>query len=174
MTALVSPEIEQAMIARERMRILSIGFYVCGGMGAVFASFLILYVLMFGAMSYIPARAWDTPAQTSSSSSATSTSRENFAHPAKSAGPPLFVFRIMAGVMAVFMTVGWIFAGLTIYAGRCLQKRKHKTFIYVMAVLNLFWIPHGTLLGIGTFLTLGSNAAVDEFKREQSGPPPLS
>ncbi len=74
-------------------------------------------------------------------------------------------FRVMAGVMGGLMLVGWIVGGLTAYAGRCIQKRRRKTLIYVMAAANCLFIPYGILLGIFTFIVLGSPAAIEEFTR---------
>lgn len=176
MNIVVPPEVEQTIIARERMRILSWGFYICGGLGAVFSVFMILYVVMLGAMSFIPASEWDSPPRRTASPSAESEESgpaPSERHQGASSVAPVMIFRVMAGVMAFFVACGFAFAGFTMYAGRCLQLRKNKPLIYVMAALNIIWIPHGTLLGIGTFLTLGSKAAKDEFKprSEPPGPP---
>jgi hypothetical protein len=75
----------------------------------------------------------------------------------------------MAGVMGGVMLLGWIFGGLTAYAGRCIQKRRRRIFIYVIAALNCLFIPYGTLLGVCTFLVFGTSAAIGEFgsKSEQ-------
>ena len=71
----------------------------------------------------------------------------------------------MAAVMGGLMFLGWTIGGLTAYAGRCIQKRKHKSLVYVMAALNCLFIPYGILLGIFAFIVLGSPAAAEEFKR---------
>ena len=69
----------------------------------------------------------------------------------------------MAGVMSGMMLLGWTFGVLTLYAGRCVQKRRNKTLIYIMAALNCMFIPYGTLLGVFTFIVLASPAAIQEF-----------
>jgi len=69
----------------------------------------------------------------------------------------------MAGVMSGIMLLGWTFGALTLYAGRCVQKRRNKTLIYIMAALNCMFIPYGTLLGVFTFIILASPAAIQEF-----------
>lgn len=38
---------EQRIITREPLRLLEIGYYIRGGMTAVFSSFFLLYVVMF-------------------------------------------------------------------------------------------------------------------------------
>lgn len=77
--------------------------------------------------------------------------------------PPVVVFRIMAGVMFLFVLAGWTISGLTIYAGRCLQQRKKRLLILVMGGFNLLWIPYGTLLGVCTFLVMQSDQGRREF-----------
>lgn len=159
------PDQEGKIIARERLRLLALGYYISGAIGAVFASFLIFHVIMFGVFSFIPEKEWNAPPkQTTSTESKSETSGETVVKPsASSTAPPMIIFRIMACAMGFVMVCGWILGGLTIYAGRCVQKRKHKVFIYVMGSLNLVWLPYGTLLGIATFLVLGNEAAGREF-----------
>ena len=78
-------------------------------------------------------------------------------------GPPVIMFRIFAAVIGTIILLGWTFGALTIYAGRCVQKRQHRAFIYVMAGLNCPLIPWGTLLGIATFILLQTPVARSEF-----------
>lgn len=73
------------------------------------------------------------------------------------------MFRIFAGVIGVIILLGWTFEGLTIYAGRCLHKRTHRLFIFMMATVNGPFIPWGTLLGIATFMRLQTPLARREF-----------
>lgn len=113
-----------------------------------FGCFFLLYVFMLVGFAFIPEKAWNQPAT------------------ANGGGPPpVIFFRIMAAIMAGLVFVGWTIGGLTAYAGRCIQKRKRKTLIYVMAALNCLFIPYGILLGIFTFIVLGSPAAAEEFRQ---------
>jgi hypothetical protein len=73
------------------------------------------------------------------------------------------MFRIFAAVMGLAILLGWTFGALTAYAGRCVQKRTHRLFIYTMAGLNCPLIPWGTLLGIATFMLLQTPVARREF-----------
>jgi hypothetical protein len=163
--ATVTPEQEAAILTKERLRLLSWGFFVQGGLGAVCASFLMIYVIMFGVFSFIPESQWNAPSQKPSithlaSPAVTPAYRSN---QPDSSPPPLIVFRIIACVMAFFMVCGWIVSGLTIYSGYCLQQRKHKLLIQIMAGFNVLWIPYGTLLGVATFMILNTDAARNEF-----------
>jgi MFS family permease len=73
-------------------------------------------------------------------------------------------FRIIAGVFCGAVLVVWMLGAPTAYAGRCIQKRRRKLFVYVMAALNCLFIPYGTLLGMFTFVVLSSAAPSWEFE----------
>ena len=66
-------------------------------------------------------------------------------------------------MIGVIILLGWTFGGLTIYAGRCVQKRTDRMFILVIAGLNCALIPWGTLLGVATFMVLQMPLARREF-----------
>lgn len=74
------------------------------------------------------------------------------------------MFRMFAAVIGVIVLLGWTFGALTAYAGRCIQKRRHKVFVYIMAGANCPFIPYGTLLGVGTFIVMESTAGREEFR----------
>jgi len=77
--------------------------------------------------------------------------------PSGNSGPPLpfnpgYIF-VVIGCVGVF--VGWTWAALTIYAGRCITARKHYVFILVMAGLGCaFMNVINTTLGVFTFIVL--------------------
>lgn len=165
-------------VTHERLRLLSWGYFIAGGMGILFSSFFLIYVVIFGAVSMIPASEWETssaqqhrhdePVVDARAPSAQDDNREEGIPVASetqtSAGPPpVWIFRIFAGVMFVFVLIGWTLSGLTIYAGRCIRQRRNRMLILVMAGFNLMSIPFGTLLGICTFLVLQSEPGRREF-----------
>jgi hypothetical protein len=154
-------EVEEQIIVRERLRLLALGYYVKGAVGAVFISFFLLHFCLFLGMSFIPESSWNTP----SKSVATAQSSSVPSPPPRPAnqGPPVIIFRILAAVIGVIILLGWTFGALTIYAGRCVQKRRHRVLIYVMAGLNCALIPWGTLLGVATFMLLQSPAGQKAF-----------
>jgi hypothetical protein len=153
---------EAVIITLERLRFLAIGYYVRGGVIIAFSSFLLIYVVMLSAFSFIPESNWK-PSPTPTPSVSTFSSPTPAPHPSNSEAPPVIFLRIMAGIMGGVMLLGWIFGALTLYAGRSIQKRKHKALIYVMAAFNCMFIPYGTLLGVFTFIILGSPPAIQEF-----------
>ena len=143
------------------MNLLAIGFYVRGGMMLVFGCFFLLYVEMFFAVSMIPASSWNQPPPNKLASATANSAPVNpIANPG---APPVAMFRIMAGIMSGVVVLAWIAGALTLYSGNCIKKRKHRVLVYVMAGLNCFFIPYGTLLGVFTFIVLGSPEAIAEW-----------
>jgi hypothetical protein len=162
MSPSVAPEIEEQIIVRERLRLLALGFYVKGAVGAVFISFLLLHFFMFLGISFIPESAWNTPTKSVTTAQSPSMLPSPSPRPVNQ-GPPVIMFRIVAAVIGVVILLGWTFGALTIYAGRCVQKRTHRVFILILAGLNCALIPWGTLLGVATFSILQSPAGQREF-----------
>ena len=170
MSPAVAPEVEEQIIARERLRLLALGYYIKGAMGAVFISFLLFHFVFFSGFRSclnrlgIRRRTGDDR-------------RVTFGAPSPSPrpvnqGPPVIMFRIFAAVIGVIILLGWTFGALTIYAGRCIQKRNHRVFIFVMAGLNCVLIPWGTLLGIATFIVMQSPAGQEAFRNSPDEMPP--
>jgi len=161
----LSADDEAKVIARERLNVLAIGFYVRGGIMVVFSCFFLIYVVFLMSFSFIPESAWNQAPKIKPPPHAVGLATPTpSARPQTPGPPPVIIFRIMAAVMSGFVLVGWTIGALTLYAGRCIQKRKRKILIYVMAALNCLFIPYGILLGIFTFIIVGSPAALEEFK----------
>lgn len=53
-----------------------------------------------------------------------------------------------------FVLLGWTLAICTILAGRCIAKRRRRTFALVIAILNCLVVPIGTVLGVFTLVVL--------------------
>jgi len=135
----------QTAVTEERLRLLSLGFYISGAIGAVLVSFLLIHLAMFAGFSFMPESAWHT----------------GKGHPD---APPVMLFRILAAILGGIILVGWTLGGLTGYAGRCIARRENRTFILIMSAINCIWIPYGTLLGVASFSLLSTPAAKDAFK----------
>jgi hypothetical protein len=147
---------------RERLRLLAIGFYVKGAVGAIFVSFLLFHFFFLLGFSFMPESAWNPPPKPTTTVQSLSVTPSPSPRPVNQ-GPPVIMFRIFAGVIGIIILLGWTFGGLTIYAGRCVQLRRYRLFIYVMAALNCPFIPWGTLLGIASFIVLQTPTARREF-----------
>jgi hypothetical protein len=161
-------EAEEQIIVRERLRLLAIGFYVKGAVGALFVSLFLIHFFFLLGMSFIPQSSWESQSVAAVQSVSVSPSPSPSRSPRPvNQGPPVIMLRIFAGVIGLIVLLGWIFGALTAYAGRCVQKRIHRLFIYIMAALNCPLIPWGTLLGIATFVLLQSPAGQREFPRHK-------
>ncbi len=115
----------------EHLRLLSIFHYVVAGLAALFALFPIVHLIL--GLVFILA-------------------------PSKFAGngppPPPFIGWFLLIIAAVFITLGWTFAGFVFTAGRFLARRKHYLFCLVMAGVESVFMPFGTVLGVFTILVL--------------------
>ena len=151
------PAPEEQIIARERLRLLSLACYIRGGVIAAF---------MFG-VTLIPDSAWtnQTPRRSQAPGLYSFTPTPTPTQTPQSQPPPKALFQIMAAMFGFFVLLGWTLSGLTVYAGWCIHKHKHKVFIYIVAALNCVFIPYGTLLGIALFILMSSPVARSEFER---------
>jgi hypothetical protein len=68
--------------------------------------------------------------------------------------PPAFLGGFFFAVGAVAFLITAVCAGLSIYAGLCLQRKQNPTLIYVAAALNCLHVPLGTALGVFTFVVM--------------------
>ena len=112
----------------EHLRLLSILYYVWGGMAAFGSCIVALYALIAGGVLTAVAH--------------------------KPNGPPVWAGLIVFVVMGlVFLFVATI-AGLSIWTGRNLAQRKRYTSCFVVACISCLSVPLGTALGIFTIIVL--------------------
>jgi hypothetical protein len=130
----ISSEARQGIIDEEHLRLLAIGHYVTGGLCILFASLFIFHFVFFFLMASDP----------------------SFFPPPKPGqpAPPEGMFRVMGGVLGLFILLGWAFGGLTIYVGRCIKRRIKRGLSLGIACVNLLFMPVGTLLGVATIMVL--------------------
>jgi hypothetical protein len=115
----------------EHLRLLSIFHYVCAGLGALCACFPIFH-LIFGLILMLKPESFG-PGNNQ---------------------PPTWFGDFLVAFASVIILLGWIFAGLLAYAGRCLARRKNYTFCIVMAGISCMFMPFGTVLGIFSIIVL--------------------
>ena len=115
----------------EHLRILSIFHYVVGGLAGLFALFPIIHLILGLFLIFAP---------------------DKFA--GKGEPPPAFIGWLFVIFAAVFITLGWIFAGFVFTAGRFLARRKHYLFCLVMAGVECLFMPFGMVLGVFTIIVL--------------------
>ncbi len=76
---------------------------------------------------------------------------------------PWWLFVIL-GICIILL--GWTFAALTLIAGRCIARRKHRTFCLVWACVQCISVPFGTVLGVFTILVLSRASVTALFGQE--------
>jgi hypothetical protein len=148
------PSDVQSAITAERLRLLSLAFYISGAIGAVLVSFLLIHFSIFLGLSFVPATAW-----------------ANGNHQHVQDAPPAILFRIAAAVLGCIILIGWTLGVLTFYAGRCVARREKRIFVLIMAGFNCIWIPYGTILGVITLIFLSSTEAERAFRPGAGAPP---
>src|ERR1700757_1398055 len=118
---------------REHLRLLAILHYVGAGLAALFSLFPLLYTTI-GAIFIFAAR------------HATAKPVEEL--PPESLGWIFVIVGLLLFLLGIAMTI------CILLAGRCLSRNKHYTFALVMACIECFFIPLGTILGIFTTIAL--------------------
>ena len=140
----------QAIIDGEHLRLLSIGYMISAGFAGFFACFGLLYVFIGIIMSFAFAHA---PAAASHADQP----------------PPAFVGWIFAGIGFVMFLFAAGVAVARFWAGRCVKRRKSRTYCMVIAAIGCLEFPYGTALGILSLMVLGRESVVELFNA-QPGP----
>lgn len=115
----------------EHLRLLTIFHYVCAGLAALFACLPIIHLVVGLVMLFAPHVFGPSKAQ-----------------------PPQFLGLFFVGFATAFIVLGWTFAALLAWAGRCLGRRTHYTFCFVMACVACLFQPFGVVLGVFTIIVL--------------------
>lgn len=139
---MLDQESRQAVLDEEHLRLLSIGYYISGGLSIAF-SFVGLLYMAIGIFLFT----------VNSSSSA-----------AAGGPPPQFIGSIM-GILGLSIFVFLITMGvLKFISGSHLKKRKGRILSMVVAGVNCLEFPYGTLLSVFTFMVLSRSSVKKLFK----------
>jgi hypothetical protein len=134
---------QQQILDNEHLRLLSIFHYVKGGITALFACIPIIHVVIGLVFILAP---------------------QIFGHGKDQ--PPAFLGWLFVILGSSFILLGWTFAALVLVAGRCISRRKHYTFCFVMACVECLSVPFGTVLGVFTILVLNRASVKELFGRK--------
>lgn len=121
----------QRILDDEHLRLLSIFHYLKGGITALFACIPIIHVvlgLVFIVAPHLLGHGNDQP--------------------------PAFLGWLFVILGSFLILFGWAMAALVLIAGRCIGRRKHYTFCFVVACVECLSVPFGTVLGVFTILVL--------------------
>ena len=121
----------QQIIDNEHLKLLAIFHYVLGGISALFACIPIIHLVMGLLFILAPQKFGQGSNQ-----------------------PPAFIGWFFVIFASCFILLGWIFAVLTLFTGRCIARRGRYMFCFVWACVECVFMPFGTVLGVFTILVL--------------------
>ncbi len=120
---------------------LAIFHYVVAGLAALFAMFPVIHLCM-GLFFVFGASHLTQPGQTP---------------------PPAWFGWIFIIVASLFILLGLTLASLIFATGRCLARRKHHQFCFVMACVECLFMPFGTILGVFSIVVLNRETTKQLF-----------
>ena len=124
----------------EHVRILSILFYVFGGLGALGGLFPLIYVAMGAAFV-------------------------SGGMGGAAGGPPPAVGYLLIAFGGIASLLVWSIAGCTLFTAYNLGRKTRYMFCFVIACLCCMSVPLGTILGVFTIIVLARPAVKEMFDR---------
>jgi len=114
-----------------QLQLLSVFHYVVGGLTGLFALFPVIHLVM--GLGMLGGDFGDSAAGPLS--------------------PRLFGW-IFVAIASLMIVLGLALAGLMVYAGRCIARRRRHLLCLVVAGLSCVMMPLGTVLGVFTLVVL--------------------
>jgi hypothetical protein len=142
---------DSPLITAHDLRLLSIGYYIQGGISAFYT------LMMLGYMAFASAL-FAGVLKTASASS-------------QQEIPPALI-SIISLVLAVVLGMACAYTACLFLAGYWLRHTRNMLFLQVLAALNCLAVPYGTVLGIFTFMVLQRSSAKQLFHKTTA--PPLA
>jgi hypothetical protein len=137
-------DLRQAILDEEHLKLLSIGYWVAGGMAAFFSLFGLFYIVVGGVVAVSIAKVPAASVQPNQQ-------------------PPAFMGWIFLAVgLAIFLAAAAL-AAMRFWTAVSLKRRKSRAFCLVVAGLNCLEFPYGTALGVFTFMVLGRPSVMQLF-----------
>ncbi|MFI5175637.1 MAG: hypothetical protein ACHQKY_12310 [Terriglobia bacterium] len=121
-------DLRQQIRDEEHLRLLSIGYWISGATTAFFSLFALIYVAMGWMIVHLPSGSQQPP-------------------------PKIIGLFIAVFGLGFFLTL-IVLAGLKVYAGLCLKRRRVRWFCMAVAAVSCLGIPYGTVLGVFSFIVL--------------------
>jgi hypothetical protein len=134
------------------LKLLSIGYYIQGGIATFYTVMVAGYVGFMGTML----------------AAFGATAQRNGQKPI-----PEFVIPLITGIFVVVTVFSLSIAICLLLAGYWLRRYRNKLFIYIVAGLSCLSVPYGTVLGVFTFMVLRRPEAEQLFGGALPQPPAL-
>ena len=137
------------ILDNEHLRLLSIAYYISGGLTVAYSLLLLLQFVFFYTIvnNILPYE-----------DEIITTGTDNLNHP---------FFSIFIYFFITFFVLLLSFGILEIVSGFFMKLRKNRTFSFIMGILNLPLIPHGTILGICTLTVLSRDSVINLYKKNK-------
>lgn len=126
----------------QHLRLLSIFYYIVGGLTALIACFPLIHLGLGLAMLFSP---------------------EFFSGKPGEQPPPAIVGGLFTCVGSLLFLIGQTLAVSTILSGRFLAQRKRYWFVFVIACIQCASFPFGTVLGVFTIIVLSRESVKELF-----------
>ncbi len=140
---------DSPLITAHDLRLLSAGYYIQAGIAAFYTLMLLGYLSFVGVVLGNLARLSSEGKQ-----------------PIPQLPPA--VLSIVTAVLAVLVGIACAYTACLFIAAYWLRRLRNMLFIQIMAALNCFAIPYGTVLGIFTFMVLQRPSAKQLFENQRN------
>jgi len=118
--------------------------YISGGLTLVFSLFMGMYFIIFSAVL-------------------TSADFQQNVNPGMDEAMPDDFFKIMLVIFMIVFLFSLLLAVGQIVSGRLITLRKLRWFSFIVAIINLIFIPYGTILGVFTLIVLERNSVKEHY-----------
>lgn len=132
-------EARQAIIDAEHLKLLRWGYIVSAVMTGLFSIFGLFYAGMAFLITSLPVKEGQD-------------------------APPEQIAWLFGGVGMTMTIVMLVLMAAKLKVAKALRERRSRTLCYVVAVITLFGIPYGTLLGVLTLLVLSRPSVARSFE----------
>jgi len=141
-------QFKQEIIDGEHLKLLSVFHYIQGAFTILTASFFILHLVMFAIFSKLA----ENP---------------EFAGEEFGSEFPVAIFTVFTIFFGIFILAGITFGILQIISGISIKKRKNRIFSFIIAIVELIFIPYGTILGVLTIIVLQRESVKNLYEQTE-------
>jgi divalent metal cation (Fe/Co/Zn/Cd) transporter len=143
----VEEDAKQSIIDAEHLKLLRWGYFLSAGVTACFSVFGLFYAGMALLITSMPVKEGQD-------------------------APPEQIAWLFAIVGIAITVVMLAVAAAKLKVAKALRERTSRTFCYVVAVITMFGMPYGTLLGVFTLLVLSRPSVAQAFGADASATVP--
>jgi len=142
----IGQQSREEVVNNEHLNLLSIFFFIMGGLSLLGAFVLLIYSVVFGAIM----------------------SNDHIRQSMNNSGEDVgMIFNILTGVFGLLFLLLLAVGVLQIVSGFKLRKRTHRILSMVMGIVVLPSFPIGTALGVFTIIVLSRPSVIEMYRKAQ-------